>query len=109
MAELMRERGEAAAASGIAPDSPAAEPLVAELIVAWIPTQAAATDPPTEDGPAARARLLVQLETGAEPAVERYWQLLCTITGRPAPPRPVGTSPATGPRPHCARTRGPWT
>ncbi|MFI9080299.1 TIGR03086 family metal-binding protein [Streptomyces sioyaensis] len=87
VAELMRSRGEEAVAAGIAPDSPAAEPVLAELHAAWIPTQTGTPDPPAEDGPAARARLLEQLECAAEPAVERYWQLLCTVTGRPAPPR----------------------
>ncbi|MEU5543349.1 TIGR03086 family metal-binding protein [Streptomyces sioyaensis] len=87
VAELMRLRGEEAVAAGIAPDSPAAEPMLAELIAAWLPTQTGTPDPPAEDGPAARARLLEQLECAAEPAVERYWQLLCTVTGRPAPPR----------------------
>ncbi|MFD5398221.1 TIGR03086 family metal-binding protein [Streptomyces sp. NPDC127097] len=87
VAELMRTRGEAAVAAGIAPDSPAAEPVIAELVAAWLPTQTGTADPPAEDGPAARARLLEQLETAAEPVVERYWQLLCTVTGRPAPPR----------------------
>ncbi|WP_066932574.1 TIGR03086 family metal-binding protein, partial [Streptomyces sp. NBRC 110611] len=87
VAELMRERGETAVAAGIAPDSPAAGPVVAELIAAWLPTQAGAADTPAEDGPDARARLLEQLETAAEPAVERYWQLVCTVAGRPAPPR----------------------
>ncbi|QEV56715.1 TIGR03086 family protein [Streptomyces platensis] len=87
VAELMRVRGEEAVAAGIAPDSPAAEPAIAELVAAWLPTQTGTADPPTEDGPAARARLLEQLETAAEPLVERYWQLLCAVTGRPAPPR----------------------
>ncbi|TXC91752.1 TIGR03086 family protein [Streptomyces sp. ISID311] len=87
VAELMRIRGEEAVAAGIAPDSPAAEPVLAELIAAWLPTQTGTPDPPAEDGPAARARLLEQLECAAEPAVERYWQLLCTVTGRPTPPR----------------------
>ncbi|MEU7435923.1 TIGR03086 family metal-binding protein [Streptomyces sioyaensis] len=87
VAELMRLRGEEAVAAGIAPDSPAAEPMLAELIAAWLPTQTGTPDPPAEDGPAARTRLLEQLECAAEPAVERYWQLLCTVTGRPAPPR----------------------
>lgn len=87
VAELMRLRGEEAVTAGIAPDSPAAEPFIAELIAAWLPTQAGTPDPPDGDGPQARGRLLEQLETAAEPAVERYWQLLCTVTGRPAPPR----------------------
>lgn len=87
VAELMRLRGEEAVTAGVAPDSPAAEPFLAELIAAWLPTQAGTPDPPDGDGPQARGRLLEQLETAAEPAVERYWQLLCTVTGRPAPPR----------------------
>ncbi|MFJ9614493.1 TIGR03086 family metal-binding protein [Streptomyces noursei] len=90
VAALMHARAEAAVADGIAPDSPAAEPIVAELVAAWLPTQKAppAEDPPpAEDGPAARTRLLEQLETVAEPLVARYWRLLCTATGRPAPPR----------------------
>ncbi|MGD3104743.1 TIGR03086 family metal-binding protein [Streptomyces sp. YGL11-2] len=102
VAELMRTRAEAAVAAGIAPDSPAAEPALAELIAAWIPTQAATPDPPAADGPAARTRLLEQLETVAEPLVERYWQLLCTATGRPAPPRwgTAGTWTAAALRAH---------
>ncbi|WP_326621695.1 TIGR03086 family metal-binding protein [Streptomyces decoyicus] len=102
VAELMRLRGEEAVTAGLAPDSPAAEPLVAELVAAWLPTQAGIADPPAEDGPQARGRLLEQLETAAEPAVERYWQLLCTVTGRPAPPRwdTAGTWTAAALRAH---------
>ncbi|QHC26824.1 TIGR03086 family metal-binding protein [Streptomyces sp. GS7] len=102
VAELMRTRADAAVAAGIAPDSPVAEPVLAELIAAWIPTQATTHDPPAEDGPAARTRLLEQLETVAEPLVERYWQLLCTATGRPAPPRwgAAGTWTAAALRAH---------
>ncbi|MEV5127279.1 TIGR03086 family metal-binding protein [Streptomyces decoyicus] len=102
VAELMRLRGEEAVAAGLAPDSPAAEPVVAELVAAWLPTQAGTADPPAEDGPQARGRLLEQLETAAEPAVERYWQLLCTVTGRPAPPRwdTAGTWTAAALRAH---------
>ncbi|GGU92013.1 hypothetical protein GCM10010211_68520 [Streptomyces albospinus] len=106
VAELMRTRAEAAVAAGIAPDSPVAEPVLAELVAAWIPTQAATPDPPAEDGPAARTRLLEQLETAAEPLVERYWQLLCTATGRPTPPSwgTAGTWTAAALRAH--RTPG---
>ncbi|WP_432003749.1 TIGR03086 family metal-binding protein [Streptomyces sioyaensis] len=102
VAELMRVRGEAAVAAGIAPDSPAAEPVIGELVAAWIPTQAGTADPPATDGPRARGRLLEQLEAAAEPAVERYWQLLCTVTGRPAPPRwgTAGTWTAAALRAH---------
>ncbi|MET7796470.1 TIGR03086 family metal-binding protein [Streptomyces decoyicus] len=40
VAELMRLRGEEAVTAGLAPDSPAAEPVIAELVAAWLPTQA---------------------------------------------------------------------
>ncbi|MGG2465271.1 TIGR03086 family metal-binding protein [Streptomyces sp. RGM 3693] len=102
VATLMHTRAEAAVADGIAPDSPAAAPLVAELVAAWLPTQSGTPDPPTEDGPAARTRLLEQLERAAEPLVEHYWRLLCTATGRPAPPRwdTAGTWTAAALRAH---------
>ncbi|MHB6906593.1 TIGR03086 family metal-binding protein [Streptomyces sp. DB-54] len=102
VATLMRTRAEAAVADGIAPDSPAAAPLVAELVAAWLPTQAGTPDPPTEDGPAARTRLLEQLRAATEPLAERYWRLLCTATGRPAPPRwdTAGTWTAAALRAH---------
>ncbi|GCD46769.1 MerR family transcriptional regulator [Streptomyces paromomycinus] len=87
VARLMRERGEAALAAGVAADSPAAEPVVAELVAAWLPTQADTADPPQRDDTHARARLLEQLEAAAEPHIERYWQLMCAATGRPTPPR----------------------
>ncbi|MFD7668946.1 TIGR03086 family metal-binding protein [Streptomyces sp. NPDC059788] len=86
VAGLMRERGDAALAAGIAPDSPAAEPVVAELVAAWLPTQTDTAGPPEQDGAAARRGLLEQLETAAEPHIERYWQLMCAATGRPQPP-----------------------
>ncbi|GAA2647890.1 TIGR03086 family metal-binding protein [Streptomyces lunalinharesii] len=102
VATVLRTLAETAVADGIAPDSPAAAPLVAELVAAWLPTQAGTPDPPTEDGPAARTRLLDQLRTAAEPLVERYWRLLCTATGRPAPPRwdTAGTWTAAALRAH---------
>ncbi|WP_079158074.1 TIGR03086 family metal-binding protein, partial [Streptomyces caniscabiei] len=37
------------------------------------------------DGTGARALLREQLTAAAEPAVERFWQLLCVLGGRPAP------------------------
>lgn len=87
VAHLMRERGEAALAAGVAADSPAAEPVVAELVAAWLPTQAGTADPPGRDDARARRRLLEQMEAAAEPHIERYWQLMCAATGRPQPPR----------------------
>lgn len=89
VAHLMRERGEAALAAGLAADSPAAEPVVAELVAAWLPTQAGGgtADPPERDDACARRALLEQLEAAAEPHIERYWRLMCAATGRPQPPR----------------------
>ncbi|MFH8349330.1 TIGR03086 family metal-binding protein [Streptomyces sp. NPDC018045] len=87
VAHLMRERGAAALAAGVAADSPAAEPVVAELVAAWLPTQAGTPDPPERDGARARRGLLEQLDAAAEPHIERYWQLMCAATGRPRPPR----------------------
>ncbi|MFG2221491.1 TIGR03086 family metal-binding protein [Streptomyces sp. NPDC048644] len=89
-------------AAGIAPDSPAATPVVAELAAAWLPTRAATADPPDRDGAAARDRLREQLEAAADPSVARYWELLCAVTGRPAPPRwdRAGTWTAAAPRAH---------
>lgn len=89
VAHLMRERGAAALAAGLAADSPAAEPVVAELVAAWLPTQAGGgtADPPERDDACARRALLEQLEAAAEPHIERYWRLMCAATGRPQPPR----------------------
>ncbi|KAA6222633.1 TIGR03086 family protein [Streptomyces albofaciens JCM 4342] len=102
VAGLMRERAEAALAAGVAADSPAAEPVVAELVAAWLPTQTDTADPPQRDDAHARARLLEQLEAAAEPHIERYWQLMCMATGRPQPPRwdAVGAWTASALRAH---------
>ncbi|WP_238783505.1 TIGR03086 family metal-binding protein [Streptomyces monomycini] len=105
VARLMRERGEAALAAGLAADSPAAEPVVAELVAAWLPTQAGSAGtagPPERDDARARRALLEQLEAAAEPHIERYWQLMCTATGRPQPPRwgPAGAWTAAALRAH---------
>lgn len=71
---------------GIAPDSPAADPVVAAVVAAWIPTQARTLSEVRTDGAPARRLLLEQLEVASDRHVERYWQLLCTINGRPARP-----------------------
>ncbi|WP_433201708.1 TIGR03086 family metal-binding protein [Dactylosporangium sp. CS-047395] len=72
----------AAMRAGIAADSPSADPIVAEIVQAWLPTQRDTTDP--------RAQLLEQLEVAADAKAERYWQLVCVITGRPVPPSLAG-------------------
>ncbi|RBQ20882.1 TIGR03086 family protein [Spongiactinospora rosea] len=72
---LVRE----AMVAGIAADSPTAAPVVAEIVAAWLPTQAEGG----ADGAEARRRLLAQLETVADPRAERYWQLMCIINGMP--------------------------
>ncbi|PZG12757.1 TIGR03086 family protein [Nonomuraea aridisoli] len=76
-----RRVGEAMAA-GIAADSPTAEPVVAEIVAAWLPTQHGLDG----DGAEARRRLLEQLEVAADPRAERYWQLMCVINGMPVRP-----------------------
>ncbi|BDM70290.1 hypothetical protein HEK616_37770 [Streptomyces nigrescens] len=83
-------RVETARKQGIAPDSPAADPVVAAIVTAWIPTQTAPAGDPHPVGPVddARARrlLLEQLEVASDPHVERYWHLLCLINGGTARP-----------------------
>jgi uncharacterized protein (TIGR03086 family) len=71
--------------AGTAADSPAADQVVADVVAAWLPSRAN-TDPAVHaDGTEARALLCEQLTAAAEPAVERFWQLLCVLGGRPAP------------------------
>ena len=72
--------------AGTAPDSPSADPVVAGIVEAWLPTQAGLASAPERDGGPARARLLEQLEIAADPGVERYWQLICLINGWPVRP-----------------------
>ncbi|WP_052847162.1 TIGR03086 family metal-binding protein [Streptomyces avicenniae] len=79
-------RVEAATARGVVPDSPAADPVVTAIVAAWLPTQPARPGVPRVDGAAARRLLLQQLDVAADPHVERYWQLLCLINGRPVRP-----------------------
>ncbi|TJZ50411.1 TIGR03086 family protein [Streptomyces piniterrae] len=95
------QRVEEAMGEGIAADSPAADPVVAAVVAIWIPTQAVASAKSVEfttsatsvkalaDGAGARRLLLEQLEVVADPHVERYWQLLCVINGRPVRPSMV--------------------
>ncbi|MFJ5263437.1 TIGR03086 family metal-binding protein [Streptomyces sp. NPDC088387] len=71
--------------AGTAADSPAADQVVADIVAAWLPSRANITPAVTSDGAAARERLRDQLTAAAEPAVERFWQLLCVLGGHPAP------------------------
>ncbi|MFC4536037.1 TIGR03086 family metal-binding protein [Sphaerisporangium dianthi] len=75
-----------AAEAGLAADSPAAEPVVAAVVAAWLPTQARVPGCPEGDGVAARRMLLEQLENAADARLERYWQLMCVINDRPVRP-----------------------
>ncbi|MEU6633301.1 TIGR03086 family metal-binding protein [Streptomyces parvus] len=72
--------------AGTAPDSPAADPVVAGIVAAWLPSRANTRAGLSADGVEARGRLLEQLTAASEPDVERFWQLLCVQGGRPAPP-----------------------
>ncbi|MEV7959166.1 MerR family transcriptional regulator [Streptomyces sp. NPDC058316] len=72
-------RVETTTKEGIAPDSPAADPAVAAIVTAWIPTQASTTGKVLVDDAQARNLLLEQLEVASDTHVERYWQLLCVI------------------------------
>ncbi|WP_180927583.1 TIGR03086 family metal-binding protein [Streptomyces sp. AJS327] len=72
--------------AGTAADSPAADQVVADVIAAWLPSGANTAPDVASDGPEARALLHEQLTSAAEPAVERFWQLLCVLGGRPVPP-----------------------
>ncbi|MFF0553945.1 TIGR03086 family metal-binding protein [Streptomyces sp. NPDC004311] len=71
--------------AGTAADSPAADQVVADIVAAWLPSRANTAPTVTSDGAEARKLLTEQLTTAAEPAVERFWQLLCVLGGRPAP------------------------
>ncbi|WP_416973098.1 TIGR03086 family metal-binding protein [Streptomyces sp. 4F14] len=71
--------------AGIAADSPAADPVVAGVVAAWLPSRANPDRAVTADGAGARKVLCEQLSAAAEPAVERFWQLLCVLGGRPVP------------------------
>ncbi|WP_217207309.1 TIGR03086 family metal-binding protein [Streptomyces sp. AC550_RSS872] len=79
-------RVETAMAQGIAADSPAADPIVTTIVERWIPTQAAPDGTTLVDDAQTRGLLLQQLEVASDTHVERYWQLLCIINGRPVRP-----------------------
>ncbi|MFD7121492.1 TIGR03086 family metal-binding protein [Streptomyces sp. NPDC059922] len=103
-------RVSAAMDGGLAPDSPAADAVVTAVVAEWLPLQSGTPGAPDGDGPAARARLLDQLEIAADARVERYWQLVCVINGRPVRPSlaPAGawlmTALRTNPTPGARAT-----
>ncbi|MFF0486582.1 TIGR03086 family metal-binding protein [Streptomyces sp. NPDC004435] len=84
LTETWTARVREAMRAGIAADSPAADQVVAAVVAAWLPSRANASAA-TADGAEARTLLCEQLTAAAEPAVERFWQLLCVLGGRPAP------------------------
>lgn len=85
LTDLWTARVREAMRAGVAADSPAADRAVADVVAAWLPSRAN-TDPAVRsDGTEARALLREQLTAASEPAVERFWQLLCVLGGRPAP------------------------
>ncbi|MGK8501157.1 MerR family transcriptional regulator [Nocardia asiatica] len=80
LTEAVRDRVGAAIEAGIAPGSPAAADVVAELSARYAATFGRADDR------ALREWILERLEVGDDPRVERYWRLLAVINGWPAPP-----------------------
>ncbi|MEV5833253.1 MerR family transcriptional regulator [Nocardia sp. NPDC052112] len=80
LTELVRKRVGQALAAGTAPDSVAAQPIVAELTAAYATTFGRADDAEL------RNWLLTRLEVAGDPRAERYWQLLSVINGWPVPP-----------------------
>ena len=76
---VVRERIGQAVADGVDPESPAADPILAELAARYATT----FDKP--DDPALREWLWRRLEVAADPRVERYWRLLATINRWPEP------------------------
>ncbi|MFD6341332.1 TIGR03086 family metal-binding protein [Streptomyces sp. NPDC060131] len=103
-------RVSAAMDGGLAPDSPAADAVVTAVVAEWLPLQSGTPGAPDRDGPAARARLLEQLEMAADARAERYWQLVCVINGLPVRPSlaPAGawliTALRTNPTPGARAT-----
>lgn len=85
LTDLWTARVRTAMRAGTAADSPAADQVVAEIVAAWLPSRANPEPAVTSDGAPARKLLHDQLTAATEPAVERFWQLLCVLGGRPAP------------------------
>jgi DNA-binding transcriptional MerR regulator len=75
LGKVMEHAGDALA-RGISPASPEGKAVLDRILAPETP-------------PARRAALLGRLETFTDARVERYWQLLAIINGRPAPPSAV--------------------
>jgi DNA-binding transcriptional MerR regulator len=76
----IRQRVEAALAGGIDPASERARMVLEDLVGRYAQTFGKA------DTPEYRSKLLIRLQIANDPRVERYWYLLATINGWPAPP-----------------------
>jgi DNA-binding transcriptional MerR regulator len=79
-AALVSQHAGAALEAGVDPASPAAGPVLDELVGAF----AASVD--KTDDETYRRQLLAQLELANDPRPERYWQLMATINGWPPIP-----------------------
>jgi DNA-binding transcriptional MerR regulator len=80
LTEVVRDRVGAAVASDVAPDSAAAQSIVAELAARYAETFG------RPDDAELRRWLLTRLEVAGDIRAERYWQLLAVINGWPALP-----------------------
>jgi hypothetical protein len=72
---VVMDKGGAALSAGTDPASPAATPVVDEIVAAFAGSDAEAADP------AFRAKLLETIESNTDERAERYWQLLAVING----------------------------
>ncbi|MEU1983763.1 MerR family transcriptional regulator [Nocardia sp. NPDC019395] len=80
LTEAVREEVSRALAAGIAPESAAAQPVIAGLTRQYAETFG------KEDGRPLRRWILERLEVADDPRVTRYWQLVGTINGWPPLP-----------------------
>jgi hypothetical protein len=74
------EKAGAALAAGITPDSPAADPIVNEVVGLF------ASAAGRHDNLAYRAELAAHLEMFSDRRVERYWQFIGLVNGWPEQP-----------------------
>lgn len=77
------EKAGGALAAGTDPASPAATPVVDEILLAFAGSPEEAADP------AFRAKMLENVVSGTDERAERYWQLLAVINGWPPFPTAV--------------------
>ncbi|MGW4640401.1 hypothetical protein ACWEN6_17835 [Sphaerisporangium sp. NPDC004334] len=78
--DLVRERVQKAQADGIEPGSPAARPVLTEIIAGYTTTFG------HPDSTEYRRKLLTRLEVANDPRAGRYFGLLSTINDWPTPP-----------------------